>query len=135
MKTFAERLFWSFTNAQPPTTRTELGNAAGIASSSLSDWFGGNTKPETVKAVPLVKAAAFLKVNPMWLLTGFGESSAAAPTTLLVRSPDQLYDLWPFESIDRRRYSALPDRKKGLIDGYALRLVEEYETAIKPSGT
>lgn len=38
---------------------------------------------------------------------------------------------WPFGSIAQSRYEALPDRLKGVIEGRALAIIEEWEIAQK----
>lgn len=48
----------------------DLARAAGVKPPSVSDWFTGNTK--SLKAVPLIKAAEYLGVSPLWLATGEG---------------------------------------------------------------
>lgn len=51
-------------------TKSELARACGVKPASVSDWLSGKSK--SMRAHTAQKAAAFLKVNPVWLATGEG---------------------------------------------------------------
>jgi transcriptional regulator with XRE-family HTH domain len=68
MNTLAERLQAAFDERRH--TRGELARAARVSQPSVSDWFRGETR--SLKAEPLVRAAQYLGVAPLWLATGEG---------------------------------------------------------------
>jgi transcriptional regulator with XRE-family HTH domain len=56
--------------AMPTVLQADLARACGVKPSSVSDWLSGETK--SLKGNSLAKAAAILKVNPLWLAEGKG---------------------------------------------------------------
>lgn len=69
LETLADRL--KLAMAGPPKiTQAALAKACGISAPSVSDWLRGRTK--SIEGVYLVRAAAFLKVRPLWLAEGKG---------------------------------------------------------------
>lgn len=50
--------------------QSELARFVGVRSPSVNDWISGKTK--TIKGQNLLRAAEFLKVNPLWLAEGKG---------------------------------------------------------------
>lgn len=88
-------------------TQAELARHAGVSGASVSDWVRGVTDPTHIKAVPLLKAAACLRVSAEWLLFGAGTPPPHAPQR--AREPEAIYAVpWPFDAIDRQRLAALP---------------------------
>jgi phage repressor protein C with HTH and peptisase S24 domain len=51
-------------------TKKALAEAVGVSSPAVHDWFTGKTV--TLEAGNLIKAAKYLRVEPMWLATGQG---------------------------------------------------------------
>lgn len=49
----------------------DLARACGVQPSSVSDWLSGETK--MLNASAAIKAARFLRVDPLWLIEGLGE--------------------------------------------------------------
>lgn len=106
MPTFADRLATAIANRK--TSQAEVARKAGVSAASISDWARAVTGPANIKAEPLLRAAAFLNVNPMWLLTGKGTSALASATVLVVEEPRGGYaHAWPFTQIDVTRVSGL----------------------------
>lgn len=71
MKTFADRLRLAMQSASPKKIRSvDLANAIGVKPPSVSDYLSGKTKG--MNGDNLVKAAACLGVNAIWLATGKG---------------------------------------------------------------
>jgi len=114
METFATRL--SDRIALRKTTQAELARKAGISSSAVSDWIRGVTSADNVKAEPLLRAAAFLEVSPMWLLTGRGLSAVGSATVLIAEQPKGSYSVWPFERISSEKYFTLPAHLRTSIE-------------------
>jgi transcriptional regulator with XRE-family HTH domain len=115
MRTFAERLLQCI--ADEKTSQAEVARKAGITAASMSDWAKGKAQPSQVKAEPLLRAAAFLKVNPMWLLLGRGQRDPATPTVLTLAEPPPHYKAWPFDGIDPEVVSKLTSREIIQIEG------------------
>ncbi|MGC4075440.1 MAG: hypothetical protein QM702_00080 [Rubrivivax sp.] len=118
MSTFGVRL--KVTAARKHVSQADLAAAAGIKPSSMSDWFSDKTTPGSVKALPLVRAAAKLAVNPLWLLTGEGNEAPMGPAVLFAReAPAPPYGpAWPFPRLEPARYYALPDHTRRAIASY-----------------
>lgn len=98
MNSFATRLLESIDACK--TSQADLARKAKVKAPSISDWVRGKTKPGNLKAEPLLRAAAFLQVNPMWLLTGYGSRAASAPTVLTVEESPVPIKAWRFEALD-----------------------------------
>lgn len=127
MSTFSERLQDALSQHPDNPTQAVVARAAGVKSSSMADWFSGQTSAANVKAQPLIKAAAFLRVRPQWLLEGRGARNIYASNDGEVREIPP-WDAWPFQTIARSRFDRLAERQKGIIEGYLLRLVEDAES-------
>lgn len=115
MRTFAERLLKCIEDEG--TSQAEVARKAGITAASMSDWATGKVQPRNVKAEPLLKAAAFLKAHPTWLLLGRGQRDPLAPTVLAVAEPSPQYRVWPFEGIDPDVVAQLSPREIIQIEG------------------
>lgn len=105
MQTFAERLQACLDATG--TSQAELARQAKVQPASVSDWMRSVTAASNMKALPLVRAAAYLNVNPMWLLTGQGPRARSGPS-LVVEEPPPHYRHGPFEAIDMQAVAALP---------------------------
>ena len=99
MTTFAARVLDCIEARK--TSQAALARAAKVSPASISDWARAVTQPENLKAEPLLRAAAFLEVNAMWLLTGKGQRAPQAPTVLTVEQPLAKYSHWPFDALDQ----------------------------------
>jgi transcriptional regulator with XRE-family HTH domain len=66
MKTLAERLTWARTEAK--ITQQELARGAGVAQSTIASWESGARA--TGRKITVI--AAYLGVDPIWLLDGKG---------------------------------------------------------------
>ena len=116
MATFADRLLRVI--AERNTSQAEVARAAGVKPSSVSDWAKGKTKADGVKAEPLLQAAAFLRVNPMWLLTGRGQREPGSPTVVIMAGePPARYGTWPFTRLDQTLVQALPPNDLAQLEG------------------
>lgn len=98
-------------------TQADLARAAGVSGASISDWVNEITQPDNLKAAPLLRAAAFLQVNPMWLLTGKGHRSPTAATVLSIQQPTAAYATWPFEVLDLGLVSSLDRSDRMRLEG------------------
>ncbi len=65
-------------------------------------------------------AAKIMSGANVYTLPGEASATVAEP-------PVPYPDPWPFSSIARPRYEALPERLKGVIEGKALAVIEEWE--------
>jgi transcriptional regulator with XRE-family HTH domain len=99
------------------TSQAELARAAGVSGASMSDWVNDKTQAEHIKAEPLLRAAAFLNVSPMWLLTGKGARQPHAPTVLQAAEGAPKYADWPFEVIDLAVLRSLKATELARIEG------------------
>jgi transcriptional regulator with XRE-family HTH domain len=68
MSSLAARLKSVFDPAKH--SQAEIARVCEVKPSSVADWFSGESK--SIKAVPLLKAAAYLDVSPLWLAAGEG---------------------------------------------------------------
>jgi transcriptional regulator with XRE-family HTH domain len=128
MSSFADRLKACI--AERNTSQAEVARAAGVSGASMSDWANDKTKADQLKADPLLRAAAFLRVHPMWLLTGKGQREAHAPTVL--PPPDALpqHDDWPFEIIDLAVLRGLKRTDLARLEGAWLLAAQQLGYAI-----
>lgn len=69
MSTFQERIA-ELLAGPPKISQAALARACGIKPPSVNDWVSGKTK--SIEGENLLRAAAFLKVSPLWLATGKG---------------------------------------------------------------
>lgn len=117
MRTFAERLLSSIEDRK--TSQAEVARKAGISGASVSEWATGKVQPGHVKAEPLLKAANFLQVNPLWLLLGVGRRSpdVGGTPTLAATEPTPTYRQWPFDGIDPALVAQLKPREVIQIEG------------------
>lgn len=99
------------------TSQAEVARAAGVSGASMSDWVNDKTQAEHIKAEPLLRAAAFLHVSPMWLLTGKGARQPHAPTVLQASEGAPRYADWPFEVIDLAVLRSLKTTELARIEG------------------
>lgn len=75
MSTLQERIKKLLTGP-PKISQAALARACGIKPPSVNDWVSGKTK--SIEGENLLRAAAFLKVSPLWLATGRGAMNASA---------------------------------------------------------
>lgn len=117
MRTFAERLLISIEDRK--TSQAEVARKAGISGASVSDWATGKVQPDHIKAAPLLKAATFLQVEPLWLLLGIGRRSthSAPALSLTATEPAPSYRDWPFDGIDQKLVAKLQPREVIQIEG------------------
>lgn len=67
--TLAERVKLALAGP-PKRTQKALAQACGVTPPSVNGWVTGETK--SIEGAHLLRAAAFLKVNPRWLGEGIG---------------------------------------------------------------
>lgn len=102
-------------------------------------------KTKSLSAENNSHAARFLGVNAHWLATGeetmtLADSQIrggqAANPSIQAHNMDAVHrgDSWPFESVSYAEYMQLSERQKGLIEGYAKRLIDE-SAQIKSNGS
>jgi transcriptional regulator with XRE-family HTH domain len=115
MSRFADRLKACIEERN--TSQAEVARAAGVSGASMSDWANDKTQADHIKAEPLLRAAAFLHVNPMWLLTGKGARQQHAPTVLQAAEGAARYTDWPFEVIDLAVLRSLRPTERARIEG------------------
>lgn len=118
MRTFAERLLQCI--ADRGATQADVARHAGISAASVSDWATGKTQAGHVKAEPLLRAAAYLQVHPLWLLTGIGQRAPAAPSVVMLPAaepPARYGPGWPFARIDPARLLALSAQERAQLEG------------------
>lgn len=77
MSTLQERIT-QLLAGPPKISQAALARACGIKAPSVNDWASGKTK--SIDGENLLRAAAFLKVSPMWLATGKGSMHASPDT-------------------------------------------------------
>lgn len=116
MKTFGDRLKACL--GERNTSQAELARHAGITSASVSEWVNDKVRPDNVKAEPLLKAAAFLGVRPLWLLVGRGPRALDAASVLQIAEPQpRPYVGWPFETIELDQLLKLRPNELARIEG------------------
>lgn len=115
MSRFADRLKACIEDRR--TSQAEVARAAGVSGASMSDWANDKTQAAHIKAEPLLRTAAFLHVNPMWLLTGKGARQQHAPTVLQAVEGALRYSDWPFEVIDLAVLRSLKATELARIEG------------------
>lgn len=102
----------------------DFARQCGVSSATVSDWINDKTSADNLKAAPLLRAAAILEVDPMWLLTGRGQRDPASPTIPTVERPRGTHSTWPFERVPPEKYYALPQEIQlgiqMMIDGVLL---------------
>jgi transcriptional regulator with XRE-family HTH domain len=76
----------------------DLARAAHVKQPSVADWFSGKTR--SLRAEPLVRAAIYLDVHPLWLAAGEGPMRGLA----LSGSPRPA---WPFPGLEETTICAL----------------------------
>jgi transcriptional regulator with XRE-family HTH domain len=76
MSSLAARLKSVFDAARH--SQAEIARVCQVKPSSVADWFSGESK--NIKAIPLLRAAAYLDVNPLWLAAGEGPKRSRAAT-------------------------------------------------------
>ena len=106
MRSFAERL--KSCGVGTTIKAADFARQCTVSSATISDWINDKIGANNVKAAPLLRAAAVLEVNPMWLLMGSGRRDPASPTVLTVEQPRGAYSHWPFERVPPEKYYALP---------------------------
>jgi len=128
MPTLAARLR-SALDDRPAASQAELARQCGVSPASVADWLSGESK--TMKALPLLKAAKYLNVDPMWLLTG--SSSTSQPHTPAepphAAMPGDLRDAgrWPFRFITPDRWAPLPALDKARVETFADATLQAWE--------
>lgn len=109
-------------------SQAELARACQVKPPSVADWFSGETK--ALKGLSLLRAAAFLHVEALWLATGEGsmnptatEARASAPSPVMEGpSPD-----WPFRIITPKRWSSLPVTERARVETFADATLQAWE--------
>ncbi|MFY3460542.1 helix-turn-helix domain-containing protein [Achromobacter xylosoxidans] len=124
MNTLADRLKAAMADAG--VRQLDLARATGVSAPSVNNWLSGKTR--TLKGVSLVKAAAALGVNDLWLAEGSGPRLRTSGPAPLPKSDES----WPFRSLSPERYDQLPDYIKGVIEGRVLAEVEAWEARSRP---
>lgn len=76
MSTLQERIA-KLLAGPPKISQAALARACGIKAPSVHDWVSGKTK--SIEGENLLRAAAFLKVSPLWLATGKGAMRPGDP--------------------------------------------------------
>lgn len=85
MGTLAERINYALDQLDDGS-QAALARACGISTASVNNWFSGETK--SLKGENLLKAAAYLRVNPTWLASGKGVMRSDANLANTEPGPD-----------------------------------------------
>jgi len=115
MSTLADRLALAF----DATTHTQAGlaRAARVKQPSVWAWMNGET--QHIRGLPLLRAAAYLGVNPLWLAAG--EGPMRPPNAPLLASETlaryESRPPWPFPALSEREVCALPAEDKLRLEG------------------
>ena len=103
---------------QRNSSQAELARQSGITPASVSDWVNDKVQTDKVKAEPLLKAASFLRVRPLWLLLGRGPRALDAGNALQAAEPaPPAYVGWPFEAIDLSQLLRLRPNELARVEG------------------
>lgn len=119
------------------TSQAELARKSGVSSATISDWVRNVTSHDNVKADPLLRAAAFLEVHPMWLLTGRGDKNPVSPTQVINSDPTS-FNPWPLGTIDPHDFFQLllPDDRRDVLNLiHGLIMARRNDGLAKSSGT
>lgn len=120
MSTLSERLKIAL-SGPPRKTQAALAKACGIKPPSVSDWMTGKT--QSIEGKNLVRAAAFLGVNPKWLATGVGQKDLGESNVIALHDGDAI----PDDMVQISEYKVQFSAGNGCIMDYCL--VEESEPA------
>lgn len=96
-------------------TPAALARACGVSAPSVTDWLNGDTK--TLKALPAIKAARFLKVSVYWLIEGTG-----------AKRQDEKPPEWPFRKITLEDLLSLDRYDLGMLEGAMLEKLIDLRT-------
>lgn len=114
-------------------TKADLARAAKVSAASVSDWFSGETK--TLKADPMVRAAAYLDVEPLWLVAGEGPMKSkrvgatyATPFHVSENIVPLSQQRWEFTLIDPQRWASCSETEKGFVQGAMNAALSEIES-------
>lgn len=111
-------------------SQVKLAKAARVSAPSVNDWLSGKTK--TLRAEPLVRAALYLGVNPLWLACGSGpmRDSAAPPGTWQAHETRAPYARppWPFSGLSEAAVCNLSEADRLRIEGAVLMLLHSLST-------
>lgn len=121
MNTLPERI--DFLLSETHWSPAELARRAGVSRAAVTDWRNGKVKRLTVDVAARIAAAC--NVDAIWMATGAGVARPDGATPQ-AKSPE-----WPFRTIDPARYQQLPDAVRGMIEGRALLLIEEWEASTR----
>lgn len=106
------------------SSQAELARKAEVSAPTISDWVRDEVQPDNVKAMPLLKAAAFLRVDPLWLLTGkigkypAPQSQTHTQSQLHEAPPRPFNSNWPFERVSPETYQRLPEAVRDQIASF-----------------
>lgn len=115
-------------------TQAELSRAAKVSTASVSDWFSGETK--TLKAEPLLRAAAYLGVSPFWLALGEGpmRTNSHSPTVVMAREAAPPYSAWPSAGLHIEQVHAmLTEAQRAEVSGMIRAFLSENARSGLPS--
>lgn len=125
----AARLASAFDTAKH--TKADLARASKVSAASVSDWFSGETK--SLKAEPMIRAAAYLDVEPLWLATGEGpmrhhhDSAAQRVPAPQLSEPIPL-SRWDLPLIDSARWAACSASERGYLQGVISATLADLES-------
>lgn len=125
MNTLPDRI--DFLLSETHWSPAELARQAGVSRAAVTDWRNGKVRRLTADVAARIAAAC--NVDAMWVATGAGvarPSGSATQAPIQATSPE-----WPFRTIDPARYQLLPDALRGMIEGRALALIEEWEASTR----
>lgn len=115
-------------------SQAELARHCRVKASSVSDWLSGESK--SMKSAPLLRAAALLGVNPLWLATGEGTRRSSGYETAGASLPVLAQEAgvgshWPFSYITPQRWTALPLSDRLRIEMFADQLLQAHDAMLR----
>lgn len=132
MTTLKDRLAAAFDPSKH--SQAELSRAARVSTASVSDWFSGETK--TLKAEPLLRAAAYLGVSPYWLGMGEGpmRTNTNTPTVIMAKEATPPYSSWPSTGLSIEQVHAmLTEAQRAEVSGMIRAFLSENARSGLPS--
>ena len=116
--------------------QSDLARAVGISTPSVNGWLSGKTK--TLKGRSLIRAAAFLNVNELWLSEGRGpkrkgDGQRDSDNDAGVFDPPR--SDWPFPGVPESVVRSLPDDQVQRLEGAILLALGQMgvRTAVPPA--
>lgn len=115
-------------------SQADLARRCRVRAPSVSDWLSGESK--SMKSAPLLRAAAALNVNALWLATGEGVRRNAvqeygATQSVVVAQEPGIGGTWPFTYVSALRWAGLPMTDRLRVEMFADQLLQAHDATLR----